>query len=94
MTSPASSVIDALAVYRLTRLITQDELMEPVREFIWHNHPPEDTKIGYFITCPWCTSVWIGGAVVVARAVAPRQWDLVARALALSSVAGMISSRV
>jgi len=87
-------VIDLLAVYRLTRLLTEDELMEPVREWVWKNHPPQDTKIGYFVTCPWCVSVWVGGAVVAARMVAPRQWDPIARALVLSAGTGLIASKV
>jgi hypothetical protein len=83
--------VDGLAVFRLTRLLTEDELLAPVREYIWKNHSPEETKIGYFITCPWCTSIWIGGGVVAARTLAPRTWDRAARALSFSAAAGIIS---
>jgi hypothetical protein len=89
-----SFVVDTLAVYRLTRLLTEDELMEPVREWVWKNHSPEDTKIGYFVTCPWCVSIWVGGAVVAARVVAPAQWDLVARGLVFSAATGLIATKV
>jgi len=68
MTSPTSFVIDGLAVYRLTRLVTEDELLAELREWIWKKHPPEDTKLGYFVTCPFCVSIWAGAAVALMSA--------------------------
>lgn len=65
MASALSFVTDALAVYRLTRLVTEDELLADLREWIWKHHPPEDTKLGYFVTCPFCVSIWAGGAVAL-----------------------------
>jgi hypothetical protein len=43
------------------------------------------------LTCPWCLSAWIGAAAVLARAACPRVWDALARALAFSAVAGVIT---
>jgi len=57
-------VSGTLATYRLTRLVVEDELLSDLREWVWKNHSPEETKIGYFITCPHCVSVWAGGVVV------------------------------
>lgn len=84
---------DALATHRLTRLVTTDEIAAPVRELIWKNFPPESTKLGYLITCPWCTSIWVGAGVALARRYVPG-WSLLAPALAASSVAGIVESRV
>lgn len=54
----------------------------------------EDTWQSKLIECPWCVSFWIGVGVVGARAVAPRQWQPLAKAFAFSAVAGIISSKV
>ncbi len=48
-------------------------------------------KPAVLVTCRWCASVWIGFGVVAARRFAPRAWEPVARALALSAVASLLS---
>jgi hypothetical protein len=85
--------VDALAVFRLTKLVVDDEIFADAREKLLDRFHPDETKIGYLITCPWCVSIWAGGAVVVARAVAPRAWDLAAQALAFSAVTGLVAER-
>jgi hypothetical protein len=89
-----SLALDCLATYRLTRLLTEDELLAPVREYVWRNHSPEETKLGYFVTCPWCVSIWAGALVVGARAVAPQQWDKVAQGLSFSALTGLVATKV
>lgn len=86
-------IIDALATHRLTKLAIDDYVTEPVREKVWEKHPPHESKVGYFLTCPWCTSMWIGIGVVTARTIAPRAWKPVAYALALSSLTGLLEER-
>ncbi len=44
------------ATARLTRLLTVDFILEPVREFISRG----GETLGYFIRCDWCVSVWTG----------------------------------
>jgi Protein of unknown function (DUF1360) len=44
------------------------------------------------VTCRWCAGVWIAGGVVLARAIAPRAWDPVAKALALSAGAALLAA--
>ena len=83
-----------LATFRLTRLITEDELLADLREWVWRNHPPDETRIGYFMTCPWCVSVWVGGGLVAVQAISPRAGDLLTRALAASALTGLISEKV
>lgn len=53
-------------------------------------HPPAAATL---VTCPWCMGVWVAGGVVLARAVAPRTWERVARPLALASIVGLLSAR-
>lgn len=48
-------------------------------------------KLADFVKCRWCAGMWISGFVVVARRYAPRVWDPLARALALSAAAALIA---
>jgi len=66
--SAINLITDILATHRVTRLVVDDELTKPIREYIWHNHPPDETKLGYFVTCPFCVSIWAGGAVALMSA--------------------------
>lgn len=84
---------DALAVHRLTKLVTQDQITEQFREEVWEDYPPEST-IGYLITCPWCVSVYVGVGVMILRATVPRVWDPLSRALAASSITGIIEEKL
>lgn len=76
-------VIDALAVMRLTRLVTEDTVFDNQRDWIALNAPD---KIAYLITCPHCVSQYAGLAAVFLRRVFPRAWTPLATALALSAV--------
>ena len=60
----------------------QEQLVEAVKD------PP---KLARLITCRWCAGVWIAGAVVAARTIAPRGWDPVAKGLALSAGAALLA---
>lgn len=86
-------VKDALATYRLTKLVIDDKITEDVREAVFDKFPPDQTKVGYLFTCPWCVSIWVGLGVATARLVAPKAWDPVATALAASSVTGLLEER-
>jgi hypothetical protein len=70
--NPTDALLDGLATYRVTRLVVDDELTSPIREYIWKNHSPEETKIGYFVTCPFCVSIWAGGLVALMSATPSR----------------------
>jgi hypothetical protein len=104
--------VDALATYRLTRLVTADVISEPFRRSVVGRalgRRPDDAallagtaqevvdslddppKSARLITCRWCAGMWIAGGVVAARRLAPRGWDPVSRALALSGVAVLVS---
>jgi hypothetical protein len=87
-------LVDALAVFRLTKLVNDDEIFADVRDKLLDRFHPEDTKIGYLITCPWCVSIYAGAAAALARELAPRQWDVVARMLAFSAATGMVAEKI
>lgn len=95
--SPVEIVFDVLATYRLTKLIIDDKVTEDLREWVWAKYgQPDDedsSKISYFITCPWCLSIYFGTGVAAARIMFPKTWSLAARALSFSALTGMIVER-
>lgn len=62
-------LIQALAIARLTRLIAQDEITQPVREAVARlddKHQSVVTeKLAYLVSCTQCVSVWAAGAVLL-----------------------------
>lgn len=90
---PVAFVAMALAVARLTGLITEDKITEPVRIRVL-DRLEEDSKLAYLMTCPWCVSIYLG---VLA---APLLWwhsdnpavMIPATVLALSQAVGMTAS--
>lgn len=89
-------VVDALATYRLTRLV-QREMFPPVaaaRRYLNEDWVREGTSADELLNnCPWCLSFWVGVGVRAARAAFPRLWRVVGFALAASAVTGLISER-
>lgn len=86
-----TNVIDALAAYRLTRLLQEDTfpLAEAVRDFV--REKGSDRFVEMF-ECPWCLGFWISAGVVGARRALPSAWHPVATALATSAVVGIITT--
>jgi hypothetical protein len=91
---PVDLAVDALAVYRLTRLATVDTFpaaasaRERVTRWARNNDRPAVEEL---IHCPWCIGFWIATGAVLVRAATPRAWGPFARALALSAAAGVIA---
>lgn len=86
-------LIDGLAVARITRLITTDNIFDRPRAWLLntltvHGH---DTAVEGLL-CDWCTGVWVAAAVTVARHAAPRTWSKVAPFLAAAQIAGSLLS--
>jgi hypothetical protein len=50
-----------LALARVTRLLTQDEITDFIRVWVYGRWG-KDSSPGYFATCPWCVSMWLGFA--------------------------------
>ena len=80
----AKLVTQTAATWRITRLITQDEIARPVRAEVHRRWP--GSKIAYLVECPYCVSVWAG--LAVASGLVP---DVVIRGLAFS--AGSLAAR-
>jgi hypothetical protein len=96
-------LIDTLATIRLTRLVIDDTITEPLRDRAMdalirtgEEHPelqPITEKLEYLLSCPWCVSVYAAAALLVLRKLAPETAALVNGALAASLVTGMVYSR-
>lgn len=80
----------ALATYRLTRLVTADQIAEPLRRAVIARNPG---WAGYLVTCDWCLSIWVAPWPALAAALWPDNravWvSLVA--LAASALTGLLS---
>lgn len=78
-----------LAVYRLTRLVTADRIMDWFRAWV----EARSGWAGYLVTCDWCLSIWVAPPVVFAGIV----WGellpvrVVFGALAASALTGLLS---
>ncbi len=84
-------VIISLAAFRVTRFITTDVVFEPVRNKIWKKFPP-NTKIGYLITCDWCTGFWVSVLFTIMMITLPLVTLVVSLVLALAAVIGLLSA--
>lgn len=64
-------IVCALATWRLTNIIEQEEIGEPLRKIAGEyendlgglSYP--DTFLGKLFGCFWCLSVWVGGIVTI-----------------------------
>jgi uncharacterized protein DUF1360 len=108
--SPLLWVADALAVYRLVRLVTSDEITARLRA--WLGRPfvvirsgvatvssgrkPEGLRYqaSILVGCAWCVGFWVAILVVVAQALIPGVWLYGSAVLAFSAAAGILSERV
>ena len=81
-------VVDALAVYRLCRLVARDSITRPFRAWLEREYTGPLVTLS---TCVWCLSVTAAAAVVALTWWIPLIWSYVAAALALSAAAGLLS---
>lgn len=65
------SALDALATFRLQRLLGRDRITERPREALlaalWRRNPSAATWADEMLACPWCRTVWAAGAVLALR---------------------------
>lgn len=91
--SAVELVILILGVYRLTRLVVQDTILEQVRDWIW-NRWGYDRGIGYLISCYWCTGFWFASLAVILYTIVPVPTLAVMLVLAISAAVGIIAARM
>ena len=86
-------VVLALGAYRMTHIITTDAIADGFRNWVWSKFPPM-TKIGYLITCNWCTGFWVSLLFVVGASILPQFTFVVSLVLAISAVIGLLSALI
>lgn len=80
-----SFLIAALAVARVTRLVTADEISRELRDAVMRRLDDRKAlhlKLAYLMECPWCVSIWVGLATISAVVTWP---DSIALWIALST---------
>lgn len=82
---------DAVACFRLTRLITTDRVTRKLRAKVEDRYGTRG--LGYLIGCDWCSSAYVAAGVVLARRYAPKVWGPVAEGLAFSAITGLLAER-
>lgn len=83
-------LVGGLAVFRLTRFLTDDYLAGPLRRLIARG--PYTIE---FIECPWCVSIWISALTILAWwALPPTVWIPAAAFLAWSALASLIAANL
>lgn len=90
-----AAIVDALATYRVTRLLVSDGIADRPRDALLQRLRDRNrNKLVELIECPWCLGFWVAGAVVIARRAAPALWGPTAKVLAFSAGAGIVASAV
>lgn len=84
-------IILALGAYRMTHLITTDAIADGFRNWVWAKFGL-NSKIGYLITCNWCTGFWVSGLLVAGASILPQVTFVVSLILAISAVIGLVSA--
>jgi hypothetical protein len=88
-------LIDALATYRLVKLVRDDRITEPLRDKVTQRlGPPDRSKISYLLDCPWCLSFYFGAVFTVGRQRWPMTTALISRTFALSAATGLTTQHL
>lgn len=86
-TEPVGLTVGALAVARLTRLVTEDTLTGPLRRAA----EAHSAQLAAFLGCPWCVGVWVAAGWAALAATAPGGAAVLGAVLAWSEVAGLLA---
>lgn len=86
------------ATARITHFVNEDELVRPFRDWVlnWGDSADEERDtpyLAYFLTCPWCVSIWAAGAVTTLAYFYGEQpgFFIPAAALAISWLYGVLA---
>lgn len=89
--TPLVLLVDGLATYRVTRLITEDHApLGPVRDWVMDRWP--NSPLANWMNCPWCAGLWVAVGVTATRTLAPQWWPRAASTLALSAITGALAT--
>lgn len=90
-----SVLYDLFATYRLVTLIKDDKITEDLRNLVFRRFGeptvPHPHKFSYFMSCPWCLSMYFAAVAVAGRKRWPRLWGPVAKGLTFSALTGLMA---
>jgi hypothetical protein len=86
-------IVFLLAVYRATRLIIEDEILDGPRDWAYSKVKPGG-KLAYLLGCPWCMSFWVAIPLAILYVVSPTGMMVAGLPLAGSAVTGLIYQKV
>lgn len=97
-------ILDALACFRLTRLVVEDTITQPVRDRLIgrayaNGRNMDGTKmevaarprLAELLSCPWCASPYVAVLIVALQTFAAGVCLYVSAVLAFSAVAGLLA---
>lgn len=90
-TSATETIIDAVTVARLVRLIQQDDVWPMLELRHWWLARTGDTRWADLALCPFCLGTHVAALVALARYRWPNSWPWIARVLVGSAVAGHLA---
>lgn len=88
-------VVICLAAYRVTRLVTTDDIA--LRPRLWLTEKLEATRFSSYtkgITCPWCVGFWISLVIVLVSNIYVRIPYPALYVGAVSTVVGLIGGKI
>lgn len=77
-------VLEIVATYRLTRIVTADRIMDRFRAWAERTN----AYVGYLVTCDWCLSIWFAPLPTIAVLLWPDSSIVLGVLLALTASAG------
>lgn len=90
--------VDALATYRLTKLVIDDYITNDLRQKAFQElaklPSPLARKAEYLLTCPWCVGIWAASFLIGLRLIAPSLAEYLNSLLAASAVTGILYERM
>jgi hypothetical protein len=93
MSNSLKLLVNSLAAFRITRLVTQDTITGKIRERLIEKFG-EESPLSELIQCNWCTGVWVAGGVTVASRLFPKTWEKTATMLAYAAITGIIADKL
>lgn len=82
-----------LSVYRVTRLLIEDEIIDEARDW-YFSKVKTGGKLEYLMTCYWCLSFWVAIPFAILYIAKPDGMMVAGLPLASSAVVGFISQKV
>lgn len=86
-------LLATLAIKRITRLVVEDKITEPLRESVSEKDPTPNKSLTYLVNCPMCVSVWASIFVWISYMIFPKATALAVRIMASSEAVAIYTEQ-